>query len=351
MAKVQAVSFDLAGTIIFAHPSVGKIYAQAASQHGVIVNGVELETQFQLALRGTPKQKNPTNYWREIVLRTFGSQLPSAKFELVFEACWNAFAEEKAWRLAPGTVNTLTALRFLGIKLAILSNADSRMHRVLEGKKLSGVFDAVLLSQETGLSKPEPAAFQLVAQKLQVATSALIHIGDDPKDDGEGARDAGATGVIVGGAYAPESCLRAEKMSDVPYLIRALITEGQAKGKFSRHVLNLIANLRGLPEDHSRSSQRPVKTLDEAVQEAFKKLRLDQPVPEDAIFAHWASLLPPKLAKRCAPLRVVNETKLIIQCENSVIKSEVKFLERALLGKIRTLPACGKIQSLSLVTA
>jgi len=351
MAKVHAVSFDLAGTLIFPHPSVGKIYAQCAAKHGIVVNSAELDEQFTLALRGTAKLKNPETYWREVVLRSFGAQLPSAKFEVVFRECWEAFADEKAWRLAPGTVNTLTALRFLGIKLAVLSNADARMHAVLAGKKLTSLFDIVLLSEETGVAKPEAKAFQLVAQKLQVATSALVHIGDDPKDDGEGAREAGATGVVVGGAYAPERCLRAEKMTDVPFLIRALITEGQAKGKFSRHVLNLLANLRGLPEDASRSSQRPTKTLDEAVQEAFKKLRLDQPVPEDAIFAHWASLLPPKLAKRCAPLRVVNETKLIIQCENTVIKSEVKFLERTILAKIRTLPACSKIQSLTLVTA
>lgn len=64
--------------------------------------------------------------------------------------------------------------------------------------------------------------------------------------------------------------------------------------------MNLLANLRGLPEDRGRSTDRDLRSIDDAVTEAFKKLRLDKPVPEDAIFAHWHELLPIKLARRCA---------------------------------------------------
>jgi hypothetical protein len=114
-------------------------------------------------------------------------------------------------------------------------------------------------------------------------------------------------------------------------------------------VQNLLANLRGLPEDRGRSSDRPMKTLDEAVLDAFKKLRLDKPVPENAIVAHWHELLPGRLAKRSAPLRVLEGGRLVVQCENSVIKSEVRFHERAMLAKIRALPGCQDVRSLSFV--
>jgi hypothetical protein len=157
--------------------------------------------------------------------------------------------------------------------------------------------------------------------------------------------------VIVGGAYAPEKCLRAEHLRDLPFVLRALITEGKAKGKFSRHVVNLLANLRGLPEDRGRSTDRDLRSIDDAVTEAFRKLRLDKPVPEDAIFAHWHELLPAKLAKRCAPLRVLEGGKLVVQCENTVIKSEVRFHERALLAKIRALRGCQEVRAISFVNA
>ena len=85
--------------------------------------------------------------------------------------------------------------------------------------------------------------------------------------------------------------------------------------------------------------------------EAFKKMRLDKPVPEDMIIAHWSELLPMKLARRCAPLKMVEGGRLVIQCESSVIKTELRFHERALLAKIRDLPGCTEVKSLAFVNA
>jgi predicted nucleic acid-binding Zn ribbon protein len=184
-----------------------------------------------------------------------------------------------------------------------------------------------------------------------VALTALVHVGDSPVEDGEGPRNAGAVGVIIGGRHAPEKCLRAERLVEVPKLIQALLNEGKTKGKFSRHVVNLLANLRGVPEDRGRSTDRELKTMDEAMGEAFKKMRLDKPVPEDMIIAHWSELLPIKLARRCAPLKMVEGGRLVIQCENSVIKTELRFHERALLAKIRNLPGCTEVKSLAFVNA
>ena len=351
MTVIKAVSFDLAGTLISPHPSVGKIYAQCAQKHGVEVSAADLDRQFLLALKGTPRQSSPQDFWREVVLRTFGEKIPTTKFAAIYQACWQAFADERAWRLAPGALSTLAALRFLGIHVVVLSNSDQRMYSVLKGKKIDQLFAGIFLADETQIAKPSPLAFQQIAQKLQIPISTLVHVGNDPREDGMGAQAAGARSIIIGGAHAPEPCLRAETIGEVPFMIRALLTEGKAKGKFSRQVTNLLANLRGLPEDTSRSSQRALKTIDEAVQDAFKKIRIHEPVPEDAIFAHWAQLLPPKLAKRCAPLRVVQDQKLIIQCENSVVKSEVRFHEKSLLAKIRSLRGCAKIQALTFVTA
>jgi putative hydrolase of the HAD superfamily len=351
MARVQAVTFDLAGTLLYPHPSVGAVYAACAKRHGVEVQAAVLDASFALAFKGGPKNAKPEVFWKEVVQRCFGPALPASKIDLVFRECWQAFERPESWRLAPGSLQAISAIRFLGVKVGVLSNADARMRKVLDGHGLTRHLDGIFLSEETGNSKPDAKAFGQAARALGSSVSGLVHFGDSPTEDGEGARDAGATGVVVGGAHAPDRCLRNEKISEAPYAIRALLTEGKLKGKFSRTVQNLLANLRGLPEDRGRSTDRAMKTIDDAVQDAFKKLRLDKPVPETAIVAHWLELLPLKLAKRSAPLRVLEGGKLVVQCENSVIKSEVRFHERAMLAKIRLLRGCQEVRSISFVNA
>lgn len=351
MAVVKAVTFDLAGTVLFPQPSVGAVYASCAKKHGVVAVAADLEAAFAPAFRSVSPQLKPEAFWREVVQRTFGPALPESKLEAVFRECWSAFAEAKAWRVAPGFVSVIGALKFLGIKVAVLSNADSRLRRVLEQKDLARHLDGVFLSDELGCAKPDAKAYAHAARTLGVALTALVHVGDSPVEDGEGPRDAGAVGVIIGGRHAPERCLRAERLAELPKLVQALLNEGRPKGKLSRSTLNLLANLRGLPEDRGRSSDREMKSLDDAMGEAFRKLRLDKPVPEDAIIAHWGELLPMKLARRSAPLKVVDGGRLVIQCENSVIKTELRFRERALLAKIRELPGCLEVKSLAFVNA
>jgi hypothetical protein len=119
--------------------------------------------------------------------------------------------------------------------------------------------------------------------------------------------------------------------------------------KLTRAGRNLIANLRGHPEEKSRSNERAVRSIDQAVEEAVKRLGIDRPVPEHAISAAWAKLLPPTLARRTAPLRILPDGKLMIQCEGAIVRSEVAFLSRSLLTKIRELPGCSHIKAIGFV--
>ena len=351
MPELKAITLDLAGTLLFPYPSVGAIYAKCAMQHNVSVSADTLEKNFHNAYAHTPKKLSPEAFWRAVVLSTFGDKLPTEKSDQVAAECWRAFGEEKAWKVAPGTISALTALKFLGLKVAVLSNADSRLHNVLKTKKLIQYFDAIFLSTEIGFIKPDPRSFQHCARSLGVAVSALAHAGDNPDEDGQGAISAGAVGIIVGGRHAPNHCLRAEKITDLPYVVRAYLTEGKQKGKFSRSVQNLLANLRGVPEDRGRSTTRNTRTIDDALSEVFQKFRFDRITPEDTIVAQWHNLLPLKLARRCAPQKVHDDGKLIIQCESSIVKAEVQFHAKAMLAKIKLLPGCQSVRQIQLVSA
>jgi putative hydrolase of the HAD superfamily len=351
MRALKAITLDLVGTLLTPYPSVGAVYADAARKCGLNIPAQMINEHFPAAFKSVSAKLKPEAFWKEVVVRTLGENLPYEKRDEVVEKCWTAFASAKSWRLAPGSISSLTALRFLGLKVCVLSNTDARIHGVLRELDLLKFIDAVFLADEIGYRKPDARAFQHVSRTLQIPINQLAHIGDNPDEDGIGARDAGVLGIVVGGRHAPENCLRAEKLEEIPYVVRAVLTEGKKKGRFSRNVINLLANLRGLPEDKGRSTLRNSVSIDDAVTQAFRKLRLDKPVPEDAIVASWNKLLPLKLSRRCAPLRVIEDGRLIIQCESAVIKSEARFFEKSLLLKIRELPGCRQVKAISWVTA
>ncbi len=49
---------------------------------------------------------------------------------------------------------------------------------------LCGAFDTVVTSVDCGWRKPDPRAFETVADGLGVGVESLVHVGDDPETDG-----------------------------------------------------------------------------------------------------------------------------------------------------------------------
>lgn len=341
-----AVSIDLVGTLLFPHPSVGKVYARVAREFGHRVDAAALDERFPSAVKAARAKDDARARWDEIVERTFSGVLPSKAIPEVQKGCWEAFGRGDAWRMARGAPIILAQLRFLGVKVGALSNADERLKQVLTDKQLLGSLDAVVLTDGTGAAKPDPAAFGKMARALGCEPRRLVHVGDDLDCDARGANAAGALGIWVTDGPAPHDVRRIGRLTALPELIRDLLI-GQPHGKrLTRAQRNLVANLRGQPEERGRSSERAVRTLDQAVEEAVRRLGIDRPIPEHAISAAWSKLLPPALARRTAPLRILPDGKLVIQCEGATVRSEATFLSRGLLAKIRELPGCGHVKAI-----
>ena len=82
-------------------------------------------------------------------------------------------------------------LRARGLKLAILSNWDSRLHRVVAGLGWRGYLDHVFVSADLGVEKPAPAIFSHAATALGCAPGEILHVGDSIEHDIAGALAAG----------------------------------------------------------------------------------------------------------------------------------------------------------------
>ncbi len=56
-------------------------------------------------------------------------------------------------------------------------------------------FHDILISEQAGLRKPDPAIFRLAAEKLQVKLQNCVYIGDHPVNDVAASRFAGMRGI------------------------------------------------------------------------------------------------------------------------------------------------------------
>ena len=216
---IQAISFDVGGTLIEPWPSVGHVYAAMAGRFGVHGVAVEmLNRRFAAAWQAKRDFDYSEAAWFDLVRQTFGehaAQLPGDYFPALYEH----FAQPDAWRIYDDVLPALDELATRGIRLAIISNWDERLHPLLERLKLHGFFEAVIVSCEVGFTKPSPVIFELALRKLGLPAGAVLHVGDSRREDAEGARAAGlralhlnrrGAGDITSLAGLPERLARPE---------------------------------------------------------------------------------------------------------------------------------------------
>ncbi len=97
----------------------------------------------------------------------------------------------------PEVPAVLDALRGRGHRLAVVSNWDVSLHDVLERTALAPRFDAVVVSAEVGIAKPDPEPFRRALAALGAEPQDALHAGDRLDEDVAGARAAGVTPVLV----------------------------------------------------------------------------------------------------------------------------------------------------------
>jgi putative hydrolase of the HAD superfamily len=111
-------------------------------------------------------------------------------------AAFEAFGRGAAWRLSAGARETLAGLRARRVHVAMVSNYDSRLHRVVEELGLAPLLEEVLASSEVGWAKPSPRIYAAALGRLGVAPGEALMVGDRPREDVEGARAAGLRSLL-----------------------------------------------------------------------------------------------------------------------------------------------------------
>jgi putative hydrolase of the HAD superfamily len=95
----------------------------------------------------------------------------------------------------PGVKPTLEALEARGIAVAVLTNGWSPFQQRKAAR--AGFRGHVLVSSEIGERKPSLRAFEMLLEVLGTPPHQTAYVGDDPRDDVAGARDAGIQTVWI----------------------------------------------------------------------------------------------------------------------------------------------------------
>jgi putative hydrolase of the HAD superfamily len=104
---------------------------------------------------------------------------------------YNAY-RAKYFTVFPGAVDLLRALRERNIKLGIVTNGLSETHREkIALLQISEYFDAIFLSDEVGMVKPDPLLFAHACRTLGGAPAHAAMVGDRYDRDIAGALKAG----------------------------------------------------------------------------------------------------------------------------------------------------------------
>ena len=95
-------------------------------------------------------------------------------------------------RFNPGARETLERVRADGARTGILSNGNVEVQNgKIDALGIRDLLDTVVISEDVGLSKPDPAIFLLAVNNLNVDPESALFVGDNPQADIVGAVNAG----------------------------------------------------------------------------------------------------------------------------------------------------------------
>lgn len=189
---IQAVTFDVGGTLIEARPSVGHVYAEIAGRHGVRNITPELMNErFRTAWRARGHLTDSRADWEEIVDAAFLGLVEEPPRTTFFSELFERFAQPDVWHIFDDVQPAFEALKSRGLQLGVISNWDERLRVLLRRLGLDRWFDTIVVSCEVGFPKPSPVIFERAARNLGVPPVSMLHVGDSPEMDYLGARSAG----------------------------------------------------------------------------------------------------------------------------------------------------------------
>jgi putative hydrolase of the HAD superfamily len=112
----------------------------------------------------------------------------------------------------------LRALVDAGVRVGLISNSQRCLESFQSHFELRGLIDATVSSPDHGFMKPHPSIFSEAVRRLGVAPGESLMVGDNLRDDIEGALRAGLRAVLVHRAASPHPRSRELAARGIPVI-------------------------------------------------------------------------------------------------------------------------------------
>jgi putative hydrolase of the HAD superfamily len=178
MPEIKAVFFDLDGTLLDRDTSLQKFisdqYDRFEKEFSSINKQVFISAFIELDCRGY--------VWKDKVYRQLLEEfnISGLSWEELLEDYLINF--QKFCTPFRNVRKVLDTLRINGVKLGLISNGKRQFQRDnLIALGIDKYFEAILISEEVGVRKPDPAIFQMGLEELSVAAEHSVFVGDHPE--------------------------------------------------------------------------------------------------------------------------------------------------------------------------
>jgi putative hydrolase of the HAD superfamily len=243
--KVQTITVDLWGTLLFDRPSTDNRYKKRRladlesllAAAGVTVSTSALDHAYEesgayLNRIWATQRDVPVDDHIRAILAALDPGLPKRVRPALMSALIEAYS--RPILVVPPAVDdtALAALESLsggGYRLALISNVmrtpGAALRRLLERFRLLGYFQHTTFSDEVRIRKPAPEIFHLTLRAVAGEPETSVHVGDDPVLDVQGARAAGMRVIQVTSSSAtrgPRPDLTISRLAELPEAIEQL---------------------------------------------------------------------------------------------------------------------------------
>ena len=189
--KYEAILFDVGDTLLEHCPSEKQIHADRLIHLGfemddqlatAVGKAIETAAQEQILKEQNGAPRMSDNDFSALLDKAALSCVSADKNAELLEELSSLPLPKQEFKIIPGTVEVLQALKDKGFRLGIVSNHRAWLPGYLKEIGLSPFFETIVVSDIIGIEKPDPRIMRIALENLSLDPSVCLYVGDHPFD-------------------------------------------------------------------------------------------------------------------------------------------------------------------------